>query len=68
MSLKVFHIVYIIAATTLLLGVGVWAGMDFAESGNKVHLALGAGSLAGSIGLVRYGTRFLREMKDFGSL
>ncbi len=68
MSLKAFHIFYIIAATTVLLGFGVWAGLDFAESGNRVHLALGVGSVIGSIGLVWYGTWFLREMKDLGSL
>ena len=68
MSLKAFHVVYIIAATTLLLGIGIWAGMDFVESGNKVHLALGFASVGGSIGLVRYGTWFMREMKGIGSL
>ena len=68
MSLKAFHIFYIIAATTVLPGFGVWAGLDFAESGNRVHLALGVGSVIGSIGLVQYGTWFLREMKYLGSL
>ncbi len=63
MSLKAFHIFFIVVSTALCLGVGVWATHDFARSGSWVQLALGVGSFIGSGVLVCYGVWFLRKLK-----
>ncbi len=63
MSLKAFHIVFIILSTALAVGLGVWATRDFTQSGSWVHLCLGVGSFIGSIVLVYYGVWFLRKLK-----
>lgn len=68
MSLKAFHIVFIILSTALAIGFGIWATRDFAQSGSWVHLTLGVGSFLGSIVLVRYGFWFLRKLKHEGYL
>ena len=63
MSLKAFHIFFIVVSTALCVGFGIWATRDFAQSGSWVNLALGVGSFVGSILLVRYGVWFLRKLK-----
>ncbi len=63
MSLKAFHIVFIVLSTALALGLGAWAMRDFAQSGSWVYLSLGVGSFIGSIVLVYYGVWFLRKLK-----
>ncbi len=68
MSLKAFHIVFIVLSTMLAVGLGVWATRDYAQSGNLVHLSLGVGSFVGSIGLSFYGVWFLRKLKHLGYL
>ncbi len=68
MSLKAFHVVFVLVSTALAIGFGLWATSDFLESRNAVHLALGIGSLAGSVGLVWYGTWFLKKYKKFSYL
>ena len=68
MSLKAFHVFFIVVSTALALGFGVWAMLDFAESGSWGMLALGFGSFLGSILLVRYGVWFLRKLKGVGYL
>ncbi len=68
MSLKSFHIFFIVVSTALLVGFGVWATQDFARSGNGVHLALGVGSFIGSILLACYGVWFLRKLKGVSYL
>ena len=44
MSLKAFHVFFIVVSMALCVGLGVWATQDFARSGSGVHLALGVGS------------------------
>ena len=68
MSLKAFHIVFIILSTALAVGFGVWATRDFAQSGNGVHLALGVASFIASVLLACYGVWFLRKLKHVGYL
>ena len=63
MSLKAFHIVFIIFSTALCIGLGVWATRDFAQSGSFVHLSLGVGSFIASVVLACYGVWFLRKLK-----
>ncbi len=68
MSLKAFHIFFIVVSTALCLGFGVWATQDFARSGSGVHLALGVGSFIGSLLLACYGVWFLRKLKGVSYL
>ncbi len=68
MSLKTFHIFFIVVSMALCVGVGVWATQDFARTGSGVHLALGVGSFIGSILLACYGVWFLRKLKGVSYL
>ena len=68
MSLKAFHIFFIVVSTWLCVGFGAWAIRDFAQTGNLLHLALGVGSLLGSALLVWYGVWFLRKLKGVSYL
>ena len=68
MSLKAFHIVFILASMALCVGLGVWAVEDFGQSGSWVHLTLGVASFIGSILLACYGVWFLRKLKGVGYL
>ena len=63
MSLKAFHIFFIILSTLLAVALGVWAVDAYGRSGSWVHLVLGVGSYAASGGLVWYGIWFLRKLK-----
>jgi hypothetical protein len=67
-SLKAFHIFFIVVSTALCVGFGVWATQDYDRSGNSVHLALGVGSFVGSILLTSYGVWFLRKLKGVSYL
>ncbi len=68
MSLKAFHIFFIIASILLTVVFGFWAVDDFGRSASRVHLALGVCSFIGSGALVCYGIWFLRKLKSVGYL
>ncbi len=68
MSLKAFHIFFIVVSMLLCVGVGVWATQDFARTGNWVQLAFGVGSFIGGILLACYGVWFLRKLKGVSYL
>ncbi len=63
MSLKVFHIVFIIFSTLLALGVGGWCiWVDLVE-GAPIYLAGAIFSFISALALVVYGVWFYRKMK-----
>lgn len=68
MSLKAFHIVFVIFCVALALGFGVWAIGEYRGSGDTVSLVIGVGSLCGAVGAVVYGRWFLRKLKDVSYL
>ncbi len=68
MSLKAFHIFFIVVSIALCVGVGVWATQDFNRSGSWANLGLGVGSFVGRIALACYGVWFLRKLKGVGYL
>ncbi len=68
MSLKAFHIFFIIVSTLLAVAFGVWAVDDFGRSQSWVHLSLGVGSFIASGLLVWYGVWFLRKLKHVSYL
>jgi hypothetical protein len=63
MSLKGFHIVFIIFSTLLALGIGAWCiWVDLVE-GAPIYLAGAICSFVVALALVVYGVWFYRKMK-----
>lgn len=63
MSLKAFHIVFVVASTILALFVGVWAIRNYRAGGDVTALVAGIGSLLGAVALIWYGRWFLKKLK-----
>lgn len=69
MTLKAFHVVFVLAATLVSAGFGVWSLHNYMTAHREtVYVVLGAFSLAFAAGLVVYGGWFLRKMKDVSYL
>jgi hypothetical protein len=66
MSLKGFHIVFIIFSTLLALGCGAWCIWINLVEGVPVYLAGAVASFIVAIALVVYGVWFYRKMKRLG--
>ena len=63
MSLKAFHIVFIIFSTLLALGVGLWCVWVDLVEGAPIYLAGAIASFVAAIALMVYGVWFYRKMK-----
>ena len=63
MSLKGFHIVFIIFSTLLALGVGAWCVWVDLVEGAPIYLAGAIASFVVAIALMVYGFWFYRKMK-----
>lgn len=63
MSLKAFHIVFIIFSTLLALGTGVWCLWVNLVVGAPIYVAGAVVSFVVAIGLLVYGFWFYRKMK-----
>ena len=68
MSLKAFHVVFVIASILLGLGVGGWGIHQYQTQGDVGLLALGIIFLIMGILLMVYGKRMLKKTKDIGYL
>jgi hypothetical protein len=68
MSLKAFHIVFIVASILLAFGFAAWSFLNYFHGGPLVHLWFGIGSLASGIVLLAYSKYFLRKLKDISYL
>ena len=68
MSLKAFHLIFLIVSTLALFLMGAWAGMQYRESGGLVNLGYCVGCVLGGVGLVVYGRYFLIKLKDISYL
>ena len=64
MSLKTVHIVFVVAATLLSFGVSALSLWTFSATGGAGTLGLGAGWLVAGVGLVLYGRRVLRKLRN----
>lgn len=64
MSLKAFHIAFIAASVLLALGYGVWEIQAYRAEGSVVNLSLGLLAVLAAVGLILYGRRFLRKLKN----
>ncbi len=63
MSLKAFHIVFIIFSTLLALGVAVWCVWVNLVEGAPIYLVGALASFGAAIALIVYGVWFYRKMK-----
>jgi hypothetical protein len=69
MSLKAFHLVFIVAAILLAVGFGVWSLMNYASpAGRPADLWVGAGSLVVALALIGYERYFLKKFKNVSYL
>lgn len=67
MSLKNIHVVFITLATLLCLLFASWCWEAYRAEGGAGMLAFAVGSFGAALGLVVYGTWFLRKMKGIGT-
>ena len=63
MSLKGFHVVFIIFSTLLALGIGAWCVWVDLVEGAPIYLAGAICSFVVALALVVYGVWFYRKMK-----
>tara|TARA_Y100000588_G_scaffold393867_1_gene511649 strand:+ start:3293 stop:3778 length:486 start_codon:yes stop_codon:yes gene_type:complete len=68
MSLKAFHLVFVIASILLGLGVAGWGLMEFESTGDIGALILGIVFLITGVGLFFYGKRMLKKTEHIGYL
>ena len=68
MSLKAFHIFFIVVSALSAFGFSAWAIIGYTTSHDPGMIAVAAGSLLAGIGLIFYGIRFLRKLKHVSFL
>ncbi len=64
MSLKAFHVFFVIVSTLLALFFGGWGLWMFSKGGGGNYLGCAVGGVLVAIALVVYGFWFLRKLKD----
>ena len=68
MSLKAFHVVFVIASILLGIGVGAWGLIEYRAKGEFGALIMGIIFLIMGISLMIYGRRMLKKTKHIGYL
>ena len=68
MSLKAFHIVFVIASILLAFGFAAWSLMTYSDGRRLIDLAFGVVSALSGVGLVIYGRYVLRKLKHISYL
>lgn len=68
MSLKAFHVVFVVLSTVLAVGFGLWAIRDYRATGEVASMVLGVLSLCCAGALLVYGRWFLRKLKHVSYL
>ena len=64
MSLRIFHVVFIIASIVLSLFVAVWAIREWQATHSAGALALGIVFVVAGLAMVIYGQRWFKKLKD----
>jgi len=64
MSLKTFHVFFVIVSVLCALGFGAWAVSDWLRTGSGGALLLAILAFLAAAALVWYGFWFLRKLKD----
>ena len=68
MSLKAFHVFFVVLSVLCALGFGAWAVFDYRRTGSGGTLVLGVLGFAAAAALVWYGLWFLRKLKNVSYL
>tara|TARA_B100000378_G_scaffold263368_1_gene246191 strand:- start:408 stop:614 length:207 start_codon:yes stop_codon:yes gene_type:complete len=68
MSLKAFHLVFIILSILFTLMFGIWGVVNHGSSGKTAELVMGILSLIGTVGLSIYLYFFLKKFKHISYL
>ena len=68
MSLKAFHIVFVIVSILCLFGFGFWAVNAYFASGDALNLGMGIASFVGCGVMVVYGKWFLKKLRGWSYL
>jgi hypothetical protein len=67
-SLKAFHLFFVIVSTLCALGFGAWAIGEYLRTGSTGVLILGVLGFVAAAALVWYGLWFLRKLKNVSFL
>jgi hypothetical protein len=68
MSLKAFHVFFLLVSILTLLFFSAWGIHNYLESKNVVNLALGVAALPMSVALIWYFRWFLKKLKNLSYL
>jgi hypothetical protein len=68
MSLKAFHLVFIIASIVLAVGFGIWAAAAFFKGDGVMNLVVALASFGAAVGLIFYERYFLKKTKNISYL
>ena len=68
MSLKAFHLVFILASTLLSAGFGAWCFRGYTETESGTLLAMGIVAFSGTGALIVYIPCFLKKLKNVSFL
>ena len=68
MSLKAFHLVFIVASIVLAFGFGAWLVKTFFSEGGVLNLIFAVASFGAGVGLIFYERYFLKKTKDMSYL
>ena len=68
MSLKAFHLIFIIASIVLAFGFGVWLVVNFFHEGGILNLISAVASFGVGVGLIFYERYFLKKTKNVSYL
>ena len=63
MSLRTFHVIFIVCSIILTIGFGCWAIMNFQQQQGSAYLWTGVSSFAVALGLIFYEYSFLKKVK-----
>ncbi len=67
MSLRAFHLLFILASITLALMMAVWGGVTYgADRGTGWHLVTAIGALGTAVLLAAYVVKFIRKSREIG--
>ena len=68
MSLKAFHLIFIIASIVLAFGFGAWLAKNYFAQGGVMNLIGALLSAGAGVGLIFYERYFLKKTKDMSYL
>ena len=63
MSLRTFHIVFMIASIAMSFLVGVWGVLEYRRDANMVNLIIGVGFFLTGAVLIWYSSWFIRKLR-----